>query len=158
MNMASTLMIKSLMLASLLLVSCGGPAALVTDRSGSQMLVEKIKSDGKPLLFRHDGITSELNLKKLSYLEIVPGVTKVYSGDSWQSTSLSYVDDEKKTVYNGWIPKRSLFLGKCPAGPCEMSVSTLGYLDFVMEVTVEGTEAGGATDATEGTATEPTGE
>ncbi len=158
MNTVSTLMTKGLALVSLLLVSCGGPAALITERGGSQILVEKIKSDGKPLLFRHDGVTAELNLKKLSYLEISPGVTKVYGGDSWQSISLSYADDEKKTVYNGWIPKRSVLLGKCPAGPCELSVSTLSYLDFVMEEAVEGTESAEPTDGAEGTGTEPAGE
>ncbi len=125
--------IKELLLLALPLIGCSGPSALITDRGGAQLLVEDLQSDGEPLLFRRDGVVTQISLDKIALLEISAGVIEIYGGDTWQFTTLTFQDDEKKVKYTGWLTSGSVLIGECPGGPCELSVPTLNQIDFVME-------------------------
>jgi hypothetical protein len=157
MNMESPLKIKGLLLLALLLIGCSGPSALITDRGGAQLLVEDLESDGEPLLFRRDGVVTQIELKKIALLEISAGVIEIYGGDTWQFTTLTFQDDEKKTNYTGWLTSGSVLTGECPGGPCELSVPTLNQIDFVMEE-VPTTPADSSADSSATTETTPAGE
>ncbi len=137
--------ISPFLLVSLLLFGCGGPAALVTDRGGAQQLVKDLKSNGKPLLFRRDGIVITLDLKTIAYLNISSYKVEVYRGDTWQKAVVSYKKDEKQQKYEGWISSGSALQGKCPGGPCHLILTSVKEFDFIMEET---TDSSAVTDTT----------
>lgn len=147
--MESQLKTKLVSLVLLLLLGCGGPKALITDRNGEVTFVKKLKSDGSPLLFRRDGFTSELALKKLSSITVT-SETAIYEGDTWNAAVVIYKKDEKQVPYKGWLKSTSLLTANCPAGSCQFFVPSLAKIDLLMEeAETEATADDNATPAVE---------
>lgn len=124
----------NLLLFPLLLLGCSGPKAFVSYETGEKILVKKIKSDGEPLLFRRDGgAETQLNLKALGSLTVIDSPFVVYSGDSWQRVVITYKKDDKQDNHTGWIKSSASLMGRCPAGECDMPISSLSGIDFLMK-------------------------
>lgn len=117
-------------------MACSGPKALITDRNGEVTSVKKLKSDGEPLLFRRDGFTSTLSLKKLSSIAVLPE-TVIYDGDTWNSVVIIYKKDEKQTPVKGWLKSTSVLNAQCAAGECQFLIPSLSMIDLLMESSEE---------------------